>query len=364
MDRTVTVKLGQRSYDVRIGPGMLGELDRLTASLNGAASVMVISDSNVAQLYAPRVLQLLESKDRSTSLITFPAGESNKTLATYASIMDQLLVAGSPIDRGTVVVALGGGVTGDIAGFVAATALRGLRWIQCPTTLLAAVDASVGGKTGVDHATGKNLIGAFHQPCGVLVDVETLATLPAVEFGNGLAECVKHGVIRDESLLGFLEGCAEDIAASSPEVMTELICRNVEIKARVVSADEREVSLRAHLNFGHTIGHALEVFFGYDNMPHGQAVSLGMVAACRMSVARGHLSQTDADRVADLLKSLHLPVKCGGLDPAEIWRIMQHDKKMAGGKVRMVLPTGLGAVDIFDDITAEAVADAAAAITS
>ena len=364
MDKTVVVQLGERSYDVRIGAGVLGELGRLAASANGARSAVVISDSNVAELYAAQALRLLKDANLSARAITFPAGEPSKTLATYTDMLDRLLSTTPPIDRQTVVVALGGGVTGDLAGFVAASALRGLRWLQCPTTLLAAVDASVGGKTGVDHPAGKNLIGAFHQPAGVLIDVDTLATLPEAELGNGLAECVKHGVIRDEGLLTFIESNAAGIAARDGNVMTELIARNVAIKAAVVSADERETGQRAHLNFGHTIGHALEVFFGYDNMPHGRAVSLGMVAACHMAAGRKLIGRADADRVIALLRSLHLPVTCPPLSVHEIWGIMQHDKKTAGGKVRMVLPTRLGAVEIFDDITDQAVAEALARVTA
>ena len=364
MDRTVTVQLGQRSYDVRVGAGVLGELGGLTRSLPAVSSAVVIADSNVAGLYGPRAVKLLREADLTARLLTFPAGEPSKTLATYGRILDELLSAEPPIDRQTVIVALGGGVTGDLAGFVAASALRGLRWIQCATTLLAAVDASVGGKTGVNHATGKNLIGAFHQPAGVLIDVDLLKTLPPGELRNGLAECVKHGVIRDEGLLTFIEDSAADIAATDADVITELIARNVAIKAAVVSADERESGQRAHLNFGHTIGHALEVLVGYDSLPHGRAVSLGMVAACRMAVTRKFISQPDADRVAALLAALHLPVSCAPVDADEVWTIMQHDKKTASGKVRMVLPTRLGAVDIFDDIAADAVADALAAIAT
>lgn len=362
MAKTVAVQLGQRSYDVRIGTGVLAELGQLVASLTGVTSAVVISDSNVAEIYAPRALELLTAADVPARLITFPAGESNKKLSTYCDVLDGLL-ASPHIDRQAVIVALGGGVTGDLAGFAAASVLRGVRWVQCPTTLLAAVDASVGGKTGVDHETGKNLIGAFHQPVGVLMDVDTLGTLPPSELGNGLAECVKHGVIRDESLLAFIEDNATKIATASPDVMTELIARNVAIKAQVVSADEREAGERAHLNFGHTIGHALELYFGYDNLPHGQAVALGMIAACRMAVARKLISQADADRVSSLLARLHLPVTCSSFSALDIWGIMQRDKKTTAGKVRMILPTKLGAVDIFNDITDQSVADALEAIT-
>ena len=256
------------------------------------------------------------------------------------------------------IVALGGGVTGDLAGFVAATALRGLRWLQCPTTLLSAVDASVGGKTGVDHPAGKNLIGAFHQPRGVLIDVSTLKTLDDRELHSGLAECVKHAVIADGEMLEFLEDNVEAILSRQAEVMTDLIARNVRIKASFVSADEREAGRRAHLNFGHTIGHAIEAFVGFGNITHGEAVSLGMVAACRLAVHRELIEDEAAARVADILVRMGLQVRWSGLDSDKVWQIMLHDKKVRGGQVRMVLPVVLGEAAIFSDITADTIRSA------
>ena len=351
MDKTITVALGQRSYDVRVGAGVLSELGGTIAELGEVSSAIVISDATVGQLHGPRVMQLLGSAGLTLGHLSFPAGEASKTLATYGGLMDDLFALSPAIDRQSVIVALGGGVTGDIAGFVAATALRGMRWVQCPTTLLADVDASVGGKTAVDHPTGKNLIGAFHQPKAVLIDVETLTSLPRDQLSGGLAECVKHGVIRDAGLLAFIGENASDILACRSDTMIELIARNVAIKAAVVSADERESDQRAHLNFGHTIGHAIEVLVGYDKIPHGRAVSLGMVAACRMAVERKLFPAADADAITAVLERLGLPVTCDALDPDDIWRIMQHDKKTRAGKVHMVLPTELGHVEIYDDIT-------------
>ena len=362
MERTVTVELGDRSYDVRVGSGLIDALGPAAAALPDVSSTVLVSDSNVIELYGERAAGSLRSAGLGAETITFGAGESSKTLATYSQVMDRLLSLTPPIDRSALVVALGGGVVGDLTGFVAATALRGLRWLQCPTTLLADVDASVGGKTAVDSPAGKNLIGAFHQPSGVLIDAEALKTLPDDELRNGLAECVKHGVIRDAELLGFIEDRAADILACDPETMTELIVRNVAIKAAVVSGDEREAGERAHLNFGHTVGHAIEVVVGYDKMPHGRAVSLGMVAACGMAVRRGLIDAAAAARVTTLLEGLGLPVRQDGLDADRIWQAMQHDKKARGGKVRMVLPTELGRVDIFDDTTREEVADAVRAL--
>jgi len=356
--KTVRVELGERGYDVRVGRGLLETLGEGVAALGGVSRAAVISDQTVAGLYGQRVLASLRAAGLTADLLAFPAGEPNKTLATAGRLFDKLFALAPAVDRSSVVVALGGGVPGDVAGFVAATALRGLRWVQAPTTLLADVDASVGGKTAVDHPAGKNLIGAFHQPRGVWIDVETLATLDARQVRAGLAECVKHGVIRDAALLDLLEGQADALLACRPGPMTELIARNVAIKAAVVAADEREAGQRAHLNFGHTVGHALETLLGLGALSHGEAVALGMVAANALAVRRGLLDADDAGRVAALLERLGLPVRRGGLDPDTIWRIMQHDKKARGGKVRMVLAEALGRVGIYDDVTAAEVAAA------
>ena len=359
---TVRVDLGARSYDVSVAAGLIKQLGQVVASFGRVSRAVVITDSNVGPLYGQCAVESLARAELTVATLEFPAGEANKTLATYGRLLDGLLGLDPAIDRDCVIVALGGGVVGDVAGFVAATALRGLRVVQCATSLLAAVDSSVGGKTGIDHATGKNLIGAFHQPSAVVIDVETFATLEPAELANGLGECVKHGVVRDEGLLAFIEENADGIAACRAGVMEDLVARNVAIKAAVVAADEREAGPRAHLNFGHTIGHAIEVFIGYDRIAHGRAVGLGMVAANHLAVARGLISADDGRRVERLLERLGLDVRVAGLDADDIWRIMQHDKKARGGKVRMVLPTELGAVDIYDDITPDEVAAATAAL--
>jgi 3-dehydroquinate synthase len=358
MISAIAVDLGPRSYTVHVGPDAITLLADTVEQLD-PSSMAMITDSTVAELHAQAVLHQLNTPP----MITFPAGEPHKTLATYSNLLDELFAIKPPLDRNSLFVALGGGVTGDITGFLAATFLRGVRFIQCPTTLLAAVDASVGGKTGVDHPTGKNLIGAFHQPSAVIIDTTLLATLPVAELQNGLAECVKHAVIRDAALLDFIATNADPILEADADVLATLIERNVTIKAAVVSADEREAGVRAHLNFGHTIGHALEVFFGYDALPHGQAVALGMIAANAIAIERNLLSPSDAQRVTDLLTHLGLPTTCNGLDTGAIWRIMQHDKKAIGGQVRMVLATGLGEVALFDDITDADVTTALDAIT-
>mgnify|MGYP001438299019 CR=1 FL=1 len=361
MANTVRVELGSRSYDVRIGADLLGELGQMAAGL-GAANSILVADSNVSNLYGEVAINALTAQGVGARLIDFPAGEANKNLATMARLYDALFEIRPQVDRGWLIVALGGGVAGDMAGFLAATALRGLKWMQCPTTLLADVDASVGGKTGIDHAAGKNLIGAFHQPNAVLIDVDLLKTLSEAELANGLAECVKHAIIRDAGLLDFLEDHIQAIRARQGEVMTELVTRNVQIKAAVVSADEKESGERAHLNFGHTIGHAIETLVGYDKIAHGQAVALGMAAGCRMAAGRGFIEDEAVERVRDLLASFALPVTWKDLDGERIWEIMQHDKKVRDGQVRMVLPVVLGQAAVFDDITPEMVREAVAAL--
>ncbi len=360
--KTIRVDLGERSYDVRVGAGCLDDLGRAVADAGEFSSAVLVSETNVAPLYADRAAASLEAAGLGAGRIVFPAGEANKTLATVSTCLDELFARTPPVDRKSLIVTLGGGVAGDLGGLVAAVALRGIPFFQCPTSLLADVDASVGGKTGVDHPAGKNLIGAFHQPAGVLIDVETLRTLPRRELVGGLAECVKHAVIRDPALLEYIEDRAEALLACDADALAELVARNVAIKAEVVAADEREAGERAHLNFGHTIGHAIEAHGGYGTVSHGEAVSLGMVAACRIAVARGLIEPDAADRVTELLARLGLPVRTGGLDAGRIWQIMQHDKKALDGQVRMILPTCLGAVAVFSDITPPTVTAAVEAL--
>ena len=362
MEQTIPVALGDRSYNVTVGAGLLEQLGQAAAAVGQVEHAVVISDSTVGQLYGQRAVASLQDSGLGAALVHFPAGEPHKTLATAGRLYDELLGLSPAIDRRTLIVALGGGVTGDLSGFVAATLLRGLRWIQCPTTLLADVDASVGGKTGVDHPAGKNLIGAFHQPRAVLIDVGLLESLPEAELANGLAECVKHAVIRDGSLLDFIEDHLREILRRDPETMTDLIARNVRIKAEVVSADEREAGQREHLNFGHTIGHAVESVVGFDKISHGQAVSLGMVAACRMAVFRGLIEDDAARRVLRLLASLALPTWRENLDVQAVWQAMLHDKKARAGQVRMVLPVMLGQAAVFEDITPSAAQEAIATL--
>jgi 3-dehydroquinate synthase len=368
MSLTVPVDLGERSYDITIASGLLDDLGRRLVELTGARQAIVITDSNVNELYGNRAIDALREAGLDGLSLYFTAGETHKTLATVSNLLDGVLTHSPAIDRKTLIVALGGGVAGDVAGFVAAVALRGLRVVQVPTSLLACVDSSVGGKTGVDHPAGKNLIGAFHQPQAVDVDVDLLRTLPAAELRNGLAECVKHAVIRDASLLKFISDHAADLLAGEDGelafdagTMSELIARNVAIKAAVVAEDERESGVRAHLNFGHTIGHAVEATIGYDRLRHGEAVALGMIAANDIAVRRGLLSAEAAEAVRSVLQALDLPVRIDGLDLPAIQETMLHDKKAAAGRPRFILADSLGQVDIYDDVTD---AEIAAAVES
>ncbi|MCY2931474.1 MAG: 3-dehydroquinate synthase [Planctomycetota bacterium] len=356
--QTIPVHLGPRSYTVSVGAALLETLGRTVAQVPHVRQAVIVADSAVARLYGERARASLAAAGIDARLLEFPPGESSKTAATWLSLQDGLLAGARPIDRRTVVVGLGGGVTTDLAGFAAATCLRGLAWVACPTTLLAAVDASVGGKTGVDHPAGKNLIGAFHQPSAVVIDVDTFASLPAGQLANGLAECVKHAVIREAGLLDFIDAGAGAIAACDRGLLTELVARNVAIKAAVVAADEIEAGERAHLNFGHTIGHAVETYLGYETIGHGEAVSLGMVAANHVAARRGILPAAIAARVEAVLAKLTLPVRRAGLAANVIWEIMQHDKKAREGKVRMVLARGFGKVEIVDDVKEKEVRDA------
>jgi len=286
MEQTIRVELGSRGYDVRVGAGLLDSLGPAAGELGSVRQAAVVADSNIASSYGRQAADSLEAAGIAAAMFEYPAGEANKTLASFSDLIDSIFAITPAIDRDLLIVACGGGVTGDITGYVAASTLRGVRWLQCPTSLLADVDASVGGKTGINHASGKNLIGAFHQPSGVLIDVETLKTLPAEELRSGLSECVKHAVIRDATLLDFIADNTPAILDCQSDVMCDLIARNVTIKAAVVAGDERESGSRAHLNFGHTVGHAIETIVGYGTISHGGAVSLGMVAANDMAVLR------------------------------------------------------------------------------
>ena len=332
-------------YDILVGAGQLAEVPNLLDERGLLGAVAVITDENVAPHWADKLLEPLSSAGYPTTLITLPVGESHKNLATIARLYDDLVAAG--IDRSGVVIALGGGVVGDMAGFAAATYLRGIRFVQIPTTLLAMVDSSVGGKTGVDLPQGKNLVGAFKQPELVVVDTDLLSTLPPDEFRNGLGEVVKHGIIADPLLFTQLQ-------ADGPESLESMLTRALRVKIGVVERDPFEQGERAHLNLGHTFAHAFEQVSRYA-IPHGQAVGVGLVASAHLSVISGHCQSDLPDRIVDVLHHLAMPTQFSGLDPAALIAAMSTDKKRKGGRVRFVLPHEIGHVAVHGDIETEQV---------
>ncbi len=352
--RTVRVELGTRSYEIVIGPGARREVGR-AVDIKGreARQVALVSDETVFRLHGSALLDVLGA---STPVVGIRPGENSKTLDTVERVCERL--AELHIERSGALVAFGGGVVGDLTGFVAATWLRGIDFIQVPTTLLAAVDASVGGKTGVNLRAGKNLVGAFHQPRAVIVDTDFLRTLPPREFAAGLAECVKHGCIRDPDMLEMIESDAAAILARDGDALTELVARNCAIKADVVSRDEREADLRAILNFGHTVGHAIESLLGYELL-HGECVGLGIRVENELAVARGWLSRADADRIAALLARAGLPGRLPRpLAAEDVWSACQVDKKVRGGAVNFVLLRAFGAPERVADVAPEELAAA------
>jgi 3-dehydroquinate synthase len=350
--QVVPVRLEGQRYDVVVRPGLLNQLCRRLRPIIRAQKVALVYDANLPVAYRAQVIESLSEDFGRVIECEVPPGEDHKTVETAALLYDKILRAG--VDRHTPVLAMGGGVVGDTAGFVAATVLRGVPFVQIPTTLLAMVDASVGGKTGVNHPVGKNLIGAFHQPVAVFADPETLRTLPPRELRGGLAECIKHDVIRDAAGFERLEQDIGRAAALDLEFLTGLIAHNVAIKARVVEADPFEQGERAHLNFGHTFGHAIENVskYGYS---HGESVALGMAAAAQLAADLKMLDDASRARIVALIEKAGLPARGLRLDVDEIVDAMAFDKKAAAGKLRFVLPERIGSVVIRDDVPRDAV---------
>jgi len=340
---TVRVSLApppNASYDILIGRGLLGELPALLSRACPAARYAVIADSHVAELYGEKTVARLQDGKLHADLFTFPAGEWNKSRDTWTALTDRLLAAG--VGRDAAIIALGGGVAGDLAGFVAATYLRGVPYVQVPTTLLAMIDSSIGGKTGVDLPAGKNLVGAFHQPRLVVADLDVLATLPAVHLAAGMAEALKHGVIADADYFGFLETKHRAALAKDVTVLDRVVARSVEIKAGVVARDERETGLRAVLNFGHTVAHAIEAVAKYE-VPHGEAVAIGMAHEARLAETLGIAAAGTADRVRLALEHYQLPLDLPDTAPIDdLIAAMHRDKKARGGEVRFALPRRVG----------------------
>jgi 3-dehydroquinate synthase len=339
--REATYIVDAGDYRVTIGAGLRQELGMLVAAAAPAHHYAVVTDDEVAAHYADAAVASLGRHGR-TSLHRMPAGESHKTRATWARLTDELLAAGC--GRDTTVVALGGGVVGDVAGFVAATYMRGVPVVQCPTSLLAMIDASVGGKTGVDTVAGKNLVGAFHPPAAVLVDVETLRTLPAAHRRAGLAEAIKHGIVTDAEYFARVESLIPALLEGDAGATLELVARSVEIKAAIVRGDPRESGLRRTLNFGHTLGHAIEQASGYVLL-HGEAVAVGMVLEARLAERIGVAERGTAQRTERAVRSAGLPVvRPAALSPASILEATRHDKKSRGGAVAYALPARIGAM--------------------
>jgi len=338
--RVPLVEKRDASYDILIKAGLVRQLDTILEEYCPAAAYAVISDSHVGKLYGEELGQQLSAGGHRVELLTFPAGESNKTRETWASLSDRMLAA--QFGRDSAVIALGGGVVSDVAGFVAATYLRGVPLVQVPTSLLAMIDSSIGGKTGVDVPAGKNLLGAFHQPRVVVADPDLLGSLASVQLAAGLAEAVKHGVIADAEYFAFLEAEYAAIFAKHAPALERLVRRSVEIKAAVVAQDEREQGRRAILNFGHTVGHAIESTSKYEVL-HGEAVSIGMVYEGRLAESLGIAAAGTARRISSVLERLHLPIeRPDGSHVDELLAAMRADKKVRAGEIRLALPKTIG----------------------
>ncbi|MBT8609135.1 3-dehydroquinate synthase [Polynucleobacter paneuropaeus] len=337
--KTLKVDLGQRSYPIFIGSDLI-DRPELFEACSKASSIYIVTNTTVAPLYAERLSKTLASFGKSVRTIALPDGESFKDWKNLQTIFDELLKHGA--DRQTVLIALGGGVIGDMTGFAAASFMRGIRFIQVPTTLLSQVDSSVGGKTGINHPLGKNMIGAFHQPIAVIADLSTLKTLPPRELSAGLAEVIKHGAIADANFLNWIEANTSALLACDIEAMSHAVLRSCEIKSAVVSADEREGGVRATLNFGHTFGHAIEAGMGYGEWLHGEAVGCGMVMGAKLSCLLKKITQADADRLTRIIHSMHLPTTAPNFGAERYIELMQVDKKAEGGQIRYVLLEQIG----------------------
>jgi 3-dehydroquinate synthase len=354
---TVQLTLPHHAYEILIEPGALSSVGAQVQAVAPHARAALYADANIFKSYGSKVHQSLVDAGFETASHAVPSGEDHKHL-TQVSDLYEIALDGK-LERTSPIIALGGGVIGDTVGFVAASYLRGVPFIQCPTTLLAMVDASVGGKVGVNLPRGKNLVGAFWQPHRVIIDTDTLATLPERELKCGLAECVKHGVIRDPDLFTWIEDNLDAIMNLDSESLVELVRRNVQIKADVVMADEKESGQRAHLNFGHTFGHAIEATCGYGTYHHGEGVSLGMVAATKLAVDTRRIEVDVLTRLEQLLERIGLPIRADDLVPTdELVEAMQVDKKVAAGQVRLVLPDRLGMVSVVTGTKETAIVDA------
>jgi 3-dehydroquinate synthase len=345
---TVHVDLGPRSYDIAIGADSLARVVDFVDVEQDDAHAVVITDANVDDLYAEPIATALAEQGCEIDLLIIDAGEQSKSIDVAIELWERMLEEGT--DRKSTVVAVGGGVVGDLAGFVAATFARGLAFVQVPTSLLAQVDSSVGGKVGINLPGAKNMVGSFWQPRGVVIDVNVLQTLPGREFNAGMAEVVKYGVIQDAEFFAYLERHVDAINSRDPAALTHIVQRCCRLKADVVEKDEREeTGLRAILNYGHTFCHALEAATGYEQLLHGEGVAIGMLCASRLAERMGRVDAAFTKRQQDLLESFGLPTDVPELSQEELIELMYHDKKVERGKLRFVLPSRLGHVEVVRD---------------
>ena len=352
--QTLNVALAERSYPIHIGAGLLARPELIVEKLPQKKAV-IVTNTTIAPLYLAPFQRALEARGVSVVAVILPDGESHKNWETLNHIFDTLLE--HRIERRTALIALGGGVIGDLAGFAAAVYQRGVPYIQVPTTLLAQVDSSVGGKTAINHPLGKNMVGAFYQPLAVIADTDTLATLPSRELAAGLAEVVKYGLIRDRPFFEWLEGNMPRLVRREAESLAYAIERSCINKAQVVATDERESGLRALLNFGHTFGHAIEAGMGYGRWLHGEAVGAGMLLATMLSQRLGLVTAGDVKRVSGLLKSAGLPLDAPGFGLERYLELMGHDKKVADGRIHFVLLQRIGEAFVTDQVPRDALAE-------
>ena len=350
----VNVELPLQAYTIEIGTAILDQLGAVVARLDGVRHAIIITDKNVQSLHAETVTNSLQHAGIRIDMLVVEPGEASKSIDVAGQLWNDMLAIGA--DRTSMVVAVGGGVVGDLAGFVAASYARGIRLVQVPTTLLAQVDSSVGGKVGINLPTAKNMVGAFWQPEYVICDTETLCSLPDREFSAGLAEVVKYGVILDEAFFAELEEIADAIWSRDGAALRRIVSRCCELKAGVVGQDERETSgLRVVLNYGHTFCHAIESLTGYDRFLHGEAVSIGMLCASRLAASMGRIDDAMTERQRQLLARFLLPVEMPPLDPEQMIEAMLHDKKVKHGQLRFVLPDRMGHVELVEGVDLELV---------
>jgi 3-dehydroquinate synthase len=353
--RNVTVNLAEASYDIIIGESVINQLKDIIGKFGFSDTALVVCDNNVAALYGDKVAHLLTELGLQVELLTIEAGEKSKCFEVAQTLYTKAITLG--LDRKSAIFALGGGVVGDLTGFIAATYLRGVPFVQIPTSLLAQVDSSVGGKVAINHPLGKNLIGAFYQPKAVVIDLNVLKSLPKREIYTGLAEIIKYGIISDADFFEYLDTNADKILALDLGALTHIIARSCEIKANVVSKDEKELSLRIILNFGHTIAHAIESDTDYMKYNHGEAVAIGMYGAALLSHRLGLIEIELVEKVVSILKKFHLPTKASGCSVERMFKILFRDKKVVNGKIKWVLMNSIGNVVVHNNVPDKSVRD-------